>query len=261
MEASRMRVLPAVALLAAALLWGRPASAAEVKVLTSGAFRPVVLALAPEFERQTGDTVAVATDTAGGVLRRVEAGEGFDLVVLTPAGLAELAAKGKVAAGTATDLARVGIGVAVKTGAPRPDIGSVDAFRRALLDAPSIAYIDPAAGGSSGIYIAQLLQRLGIADAIRAKAVLVQGGLVAERVASGEAAIGLQQISELLAVPGVVLVGPLPSEIQSYTIYAGGIGAAAQQPEVARMLLALLTGDGARRVLAEKGMEPHGPRR
>lgn len=257
-----MRVLPALALLyVAALLWGRPATAAEVKVLTSGAFRPVVLALAPEFEQQMGgDTVTVATDTAGGVLRRAEAGEAFDVVVLTPAGLAELAAKGKVAAGTAMDLARVGIGAAVKAGAPRPDIGSVDAFRRALLEAPSVAYIDPATGGSSGIYIAQLLQRLGIADAVRAKTVLVPGGLVAERVARGEAAIGLQQISELLAVPGVALVGPLPAEVQIYTVYAGGIGAA-QQTEAARKLLTLLAGDGARRVLAEKGMEPPGPRR
>jgi molybdate transport system substrate-binding protein len=153
--------------IAATLLSVQPALAAEVKVLTTGAFKPVVMALVPAFEQQSGDTVVVANDTAGALARRIEGGEGFDLVVLTPAALADLNAKGKVAAGTAAPLARVGIGVAVKDGAPHPDIGSVDAFKRALLEAPSVAMIDPAAGGSSGIYLVQLFERLGIVDTVK----------------------------------------------------------------------------------------------
>jgi molybdate transport system substrate-binding protein len=253
---SRLLAFAGVAAIAATILSVRPTLAAEVKVLTTGAFKPVVMALVAEFERQSGDTVVVANDTAGALARRIEGGEPFDLVVLTPAALADLTAKGKVAAGSTAPLARVGIGVAVKDGAPRPDIGSVDAFKRALLDAPSVAMIDPAAGGSSGIYLAQLFERLGIADAIKPKAVLVPGGLVAERVVKGEAALAVHQISEILAVKGATLVGPLPSEIQNYTIYAGGIGAAAQQPEAAQKLLRLFSSENARRVLRDKGMEP-----
>ena len=242
--------------IAATLLSVQPALAAEVKVLTTGAFKPVVMALVPAFEQQSGDTVVVANDTAGTLARRIEGGEGFDLVVLTPAALADLTAKGKVAAGTAAPLARVGIGVAVKDGAPHPDIGSVDAFKRALLEAPSVAIIDPAAGGSSGIYLVQLFERLGIVDTVKPKAVLVPGGLVAERVVRDEAAVAVHQISEILAVKGATLVGPLPSEIQNFTVYEGGIGAAAQQPEAARNLLSLLVSENARRVLKQKGMEP-----
>lgn len=253
---SQLLAFAGMTAIAATILSVRPTLAAEVKVLTTGAFKPVVMAIVPAFERQSGDTVVVTNDTAGALARRVEGGERFDLVVLTPAALADLTAKGKVAAGSATPLARVGIGVAVKDGAPRPDIGSVDAFKRALLDAPSVAVIDPAAGGSSGIYLAQLFERLGIADAVKPKAVLVPGGLVAERVVKGEAGLAVHQISEILAVKGATLVGPLPSEIQNYTIYAGGIGAAAQQPEAARNLLNLFLSENARRVLTEKGMEP-----
>jgi molybdate transport system substrate-binding protein len=251
-----MRIILAAALLTAAVLGIRPASAIEVKVLTTGAFKPVVMALVPEFEQQSGDKVVVANDTAGALVRRIEAGEPFDLVVLTPEALEDLTRKGKVATGSVTPLAQVGIGVAVKEGAPHPDIGSVDAFKRALLEAPSVALIDPASGGSSGIYLAKLFERLGIADAIKPSAVLVPGGLVAERVVTGAAALAVHQISEILAVKGATLIGPLPSEIQNYTIYAGGIGAAAQQPEAARKLLSVLSSTGAHRVLRDKGMEP-----
>lgn len=252
----RLAPLTIAALTLAILTGSGRVSAAEVKVLTTGAFKPVVMAVAPEFERRTGDALAVANDTAGALVRRIEAGEPFDLVVLTPDALARLTAKGKVAEGATVPLARVGIGVAVKEGAPRPDLSGVEAFKRALLDAPSVAHIDLASGGSSGIYLAGLFKRLGVADAVKAKAVLVPGGLVAERVVTGEAALAVHQISEILAVKGAALVGPLPSEIQNYTVYAGGIGAAARQPEAARSLLDFLSGDSARRVLAEKGMEP-----
>ena len=154
----------------------------------------------------------------------------------------------------ATPLARVAIGVAVKRGAPLPDIGSVAAFRQALLDARAVAYIDPLSGGSSGVYLARLFERWGIAAQIAPKAVLVPGGLVAQRVVSGEADIALQQASEILAVQGAVLVGLLPDEIQNYTVYAGGVSATARDPAAARAFLDLLAGDRARAALVEKGM-------
>ena len=177
-----------------------------------GAFKPVVAALAaPVFTARTGHTLKVDNDTAGALQRRIGNGEVFDVVVLTPAAVAQLTQAGKLAAGSSTPLARVAIGVAVKQGAPAPDIGSVAAFRQALLAARAVAYIDPAAGGSSGIYLAQLFERLGIAAQIAPKAVLVPGGLVAQRLVSGEADIALHQISEILAVPGAALVGPIPA--------------------------------------------------
>jgi molybdate transport system substrate-binding protein len=233
----------------------RAASAAEVTVLTAGAFRPIVSALAPAFERLTGDTLVETHDTAGALLRRIEGGERFDLVILTAAAIRELTDRGIVASGKSAGLARVGIGVAVKDGTAFPPIDTVDAFTRAMLGAPSVAYIDPAAGGSSGVYLDQLFQRLGIADAVKAKAVLVQGGLVADRLVTGEATVGLQQISELRAVKGVRLVGPLPAEIQTYTLYAGGIGATSGQAEAAQRLLSFLQSEAALGQLKKNGME------
>lgn len=245
---------PVLALALALFAW--PATAAEIKVLTTGAYKPVVVELAPLFEKATGHKVAIDNDTAGGVARRVEGGEAFDVLALTPGGLADLARKGRVAAEAPVNLAKVGIGVAVKEGAPAPDIATADAFRRALLDARRVAMIDPASGGSSGIYLMGLFDRWGITDAIKAKAVLVPGGLVATRVVSGEADLAIHQVSEILAVKGAVLVGPLPAEIQNYTVYAGGISATTGQPEAARAFLKMLAGPDAAAVLSGKGMMP-----
>jgi molybdate transport system substrate-binding protein len=149
----------------------------------------------------------------------------------------------------------VGIGVAVRQGAPAPDVSTVPAFEQALRQARAVAYIDPAAGGSSGIYLSQLFERLGVADAVRAKAVLVSGGLVAQRLVSGEADLAIHQISEILAVPGARLLGPLPASIQNYTVYAGGVAAMSAQPQAARALLEWLAGERARAMLRDKGME------
>lgn len=234
------------------------AAAAEVTVLTAGAFKPVVEALAAPFERRTGDRVRVVNDTAGALVRRVQGGERFDVLVLPPTGLAELARTGRVSAEPPVELAKVGIGVAVREGAPRPDVSTPDAFRRAVLEARAVAMIDPAAGGSSGVYLARLFQRWGIAEQVRAKAVLVPGGLVATRVVSGEADLAIHQVSEILAVPGAVLVGPLPDEIQNYTAYAGGIAAGTGHPDVARAFLAELSGTEAAGILRAKGMLPAG---
>ena len=244
-----------LAVLALAWAAAHAASAAEIKILTAGAFKPVVLALAPEFEQRSGHKLVVDNDTAGALVRRINGGETFDLVVLTPGALTELAKAGKVAAGATQPLARVAIGVAIKQGGVVPDIGSVAAFRQTLLNASAVAYIDPAAGGSSGIYLSALFERLGIASQIAAKAVLVPGGLVAQRVVTGQADIAIHQISEILAVSGATLVGPLPAEIQNYTVYAGAVSASARDTAAAQAFLAVLASPAAKAVLREKGME------
>jgi molybdate transport system substrate-binding protein len=251
-----MRTTRMLALALAGSMVAACALAADIKVLTAGAFKPVVVALAPQFERQTGHRLVVDNDTAGALARRIAGGEHFDLVVLTEPALAQLARDGKLASGASAPLGRVGIGVAVKRGAPLPDIASVAAFTRALLDARAVAYIDPAAGGSSGVYLAQLFDKLGIAAQIKTKAVLVPGGLVAQRVVSGEAEMAVHQISEILAVPGAVLVGPIPAGIQNYTVYAGGAAADAADPAAARALLAMLRGEQARAAMKARGLEP-----
>jgi molybdate transport system substrate-binding protein len=236
----------------------RGAAGAEIKVLTAGAFKQVLLALLPDFERTSGHKVMVQNDTVGALTKRIAGGEAFDLAVLTPKAVDDLAKEGKFAAGSRANLARVGVGVVVKDGTPKPDIGSVAAFKQALLTAKSVAYIDPAAGGSSGIYVAGLLDKLGIAAEVKPKAKLIPGGAVAEHVAKGEAELGIHQISEILPVKGVTLVGPLPAEIQNYTVYAAGIGAHAKESDAAKALIKALSGPAAAEVLKSKGMEPAG---
>jgi molybdate transport system substrate-binding protein len=228
---------------------------AELKVLSAGAFKPVLLALKPGFEQQTGHTLKIENDTAGALQKRVLAGEAFDLLFTSPASMQPLQAAGKLAAGPPVPVARVAIGVAVPRGAPLPDIGTVEAFRRLLLAARHVAYIDPASGGSSGIYLDQLFQRLDMAPQVRAKAVLVNGGLVAARLVDGSADVAIHQISEILAVPEAVLVGPLPAEIQNYTVYAAAQAPGGSQADAVKALLAALQSPGTDAILKAKGME------
>lgn len=253
----RSRFSPALLLAASLLATG--AQADTVKVLTSGAFKQIVLALVPGFEARTGHTVVVSNDTAGALAKRIAEGEAFDLVVLTPAALKALAVdgpQGKVVADTVKPLASVGIGVAVKAGAARPDISDVEHFRQALLQAKKVAYIDPAAGGSSGIYLEALFQKMGVADAVHAKAVLVKGGFVAEKLVTGEVDLAVHQISEILPVTGAELVGPIPEAVQNYTTYAGAVGRGSEHPEAAQAFLDSLSGEAAAAVLQQKGMLP-----
>jgi len=232
------------------------ASAAEIKVLTAGAFKQVVLALQPGFEKQTGHKLIVDNGTVGQLLKRIDEGEAFDVIVVSPGAVDDLIKKGKVTASSRVNLARVGVGVMVKEGAPKPDVSTVDAFKKALLAAKSVAYIDPASGGSSGIYLAGLFEKLGIANDLKPKAKLINGGLVAEHIAKGEAEIGIHQISEIVPVKGVTLVGPLPAEIQNYTTYAAGLSATSKNPEPALALIKALSGSEAASVLKSKGMAP-----
>jgi molybdate transport system substrate-binding protein len=233
-----------------------PARAAEIKVLTAGAYKPVLLELATNFERQTGNTITVDNGTTGQLKKRIEDGEAFDLLVITPAVVNELIASGKLVAGSQAKVASVNIGVMVKEGAPKPDISTVDKFKQALLTAKSVAYIDPKSGGSSGIYIDKLLEKLGVADQVRPKAKLKQGGHVADLIVSGEAELGIHQISEIVVVKGAALVGPLPKEIQDTTTYAAGVSASAKDKGAIKELIEYLSGPDAAAVLKSKGMEP-----
>ncbi len=231
------------------------APAAELKVLTAGAFEPVILALVPDFEKQTGHAVKVERGNTGVLRQRVEGGDAFDVVVITEAVVGQLAKEGKLVAQSQTKVATVGVGVGVREGAPKPDISSVDGLKRALLAAKGVAYTDPSGGGTSGKYIGELLERLGIADQVRPKSKLKRGGHAGDFVASGEADIVLQQASEIIPVKGVTLIGPLPAEIQSITTYSAAISPHSKQPDAAQALLTYLSGLQAAVVLKAKGME------
>jgi molybdate transport system substrate-binding protein len=233
------------------------ANAAEIKVMHGGAFTQVIAAIVPEFEQATGHKVTLVRETVGALTKRIDGGETFDLAVLTPEAIDALIKKGK-AVGSRTDLAKVGVGVVVKEGAPRPDISTVEAFKTSLIAAKSVAYIDPAAGGSSGIYVADLLVKLGVADAVKTKVVLIHGGAVAEHIAKGEAEFGIHQISEILPVKGITLVGPLPKEIQNYTTYSAGVGATAKSADAAKALVAFMSNAKAIALIKSKGMDPAG---
>jgi molybdate transport system substrate-binding protein len=235
------------------------AHSAEIKVASGGAFKQVLNALAAQYQKETGNTLAIAYQTTGQHLALISAGdEAFDVAILPPDALDALAKDGKIVSGTRANLAQTGVGVVVKAGVPKPDVSTVEAFKQTLLKAKSVAFIDPKAGGSSGIYVEGLLRRLGIAEQVNAKAVLVHGGAVADHIADGEAEIGIHQISEILPVAGAVLVGPLPAEIQNFTIYAAGVGTAARDGALARALVKFLSGPDALPIIKAKGMEPAG---
>ena len=230
------------------------ATAADLKLLTSGAFKSVAQELVADFEKKTGNKVTIENDTAGAVARRVRDGEYVDVVVIPPGVMSSLLGT-KLVESSAKPLARVGIGVSVKDGAPKPDISTVDAFKQSLLKARAIAYTDPASGGTAGTYLANLFEKMGIAAELKPKTVLVKGGLAGEKLISGEADIALQPASELLAVPGTVLVGPIPLEVQTYILYSGAVSTGARDQAAADALLRALWGPGKEDILKKKGME------
>jgi len=230
------------------------ASAADLKLLTAGAYKSAAIEIVADFEKKTGHKVTIDNGTAGALQKRVADGEYFDVLVIPPIPMAPLL-RTRVDESSAKELARAGVGMAIKQGAPVPDISEVDGFKKALLAARAIAYIDPAAGGSSGIYLAQLFQQMGIADQLKPKSVLVQGGLVADRIVDGKADIALQQSSELMGVPGVQFVGPIPLMVQNYTIYSGGVALASRNRAAADALLLALANPENGKILKSKGLD------
>jgi molybdate transport system substrate-binding protein len=241
-------------LIVLALIAATPVSAADLKLLTSGAFKSVAQELVADFEKKTGNKVTIENDTAGAVARRVRDGEYVDVVVIPPGAMSPLLGT-RLVESSAKALARVGIGVSVKEGAPKPDISTVDAFKQSLLKARAIAYTDPASGGTAGTYLANLFEKMGIAAELKPKTVLVKGGLAGEKLLTGEADIAMQPSSELLAVPGTVLVGPIPLDVQTYILYSGAVSTGARDQAAADALLRALWGPGKEDILKKKGME------
>jgi molybdate transport system substrate-binding protein len=250
----------AFALVASVLADG--VSAAELKVLSAGAMRAALQELAPAFEAASGHKLKLEFATAGVVEQKVATDEEIDVAILSKPRLDKLVNGAKIVGGTTKTLAHAEIGLAVKKGAPKPDISSVQAFKKALLNSKSVAYADPASGATSGSYLAQAFERLGIAAELKEKTRLVpgspaQGPRVGETVARGEAEIGLQPISELIEVEGIEIVGPLPGELQSPDlVYVGGAPYASEQPIAAKALIDFLAEPEAAAVYKAKGLRP-----
>lgn len=232
------------------------AVAAEINVVCAVALQPAMVTLLPDFERSSGHKVTIAYGTAGAVANRVQKGDAADVVITAAPLIDQLQAQGKVVAENRVVIAKVGVGVFVRKGAAKPDIGSAEAFKRSMLAARSIAYPDPAGGGASGIYVARLLERLSIADEMKPKTRLFPPTEVLYgSVASGDVEIGFNQVSEILAQPGVELAGPLPAAIQNYTHFTPGIVTASSRADAGRELVAFLSSSPAQAVLKAKGFE------
>jgi molybdate transport system substrate-binding protein len=245
---------------AIALAVPTPSEAAEIKVLTSRAMNHVLTELGGTFERSTGHKVTLVLAVPTEIAKRVVNGEIVD-VVMSGVTVDNLVKEGKIAPGDRIILARVGIGVAVRAGAPKPDISSAEALKRTLLAAKSIVYTDPAIGGASGIQFEKVIDRLGIAKEIKAKSILNARAATkpsAEFVARGEAELGIQLISEIVSVPGAELLGPLPGDLQAMTAILAGIVTTAPEPDAARALLRFLTSPAAAAAIKAAGMEPGG---
>jgi molybdate transport system substrate-binding protein len=243
----------------AATLWlAGSAGAAEVRVMISGGLSAAYNALVPEFERQTGNKVLTAYGpsmgtTANAIPVRLERGEPADVLILVGYALGDLIKQGKVVADSRVDLVKSPIGVCVKSGAPKPDISSADSLKRALLAAKSVAYSDSA----SGVYVStEMFAKLGIDEEMKDKARKIPATPVAEIVARGDAEIGLQQISEMLPVPGVDIVGPLPAELQKITIFSAGIASVSKEPDAGKALIKFLASPAASAVIIKSGLEP-----
>jgi len=224
-----------------------------IKVFASNSIRAVMGELVPQFERATGHKVSVSYDPAKVMLARIERGEAADLVITGSTAIDQLVKQGKILASSCRVLARCRVGIAVLAGQPRPDISSLAAFKHALLGAKSVAYTQE---GASGMHFASVIERLGIAEQVKAKAVRQPGGLIGELVAAGKAEIAIQQIPELMAVAGIELVGPLPADIQLVTVSTVGIFAGTQQAEAAHALIEFLTTPAAVKVMKSRGLEP-----
>ena len=247
----------AALLIASLLFFVRPASADDITVMTSGAFTAAYLELRPQLERVIkGKVVTAATSMGTGsdsIPSRLERGEPVDVVIVADDALAQMIMSGRVLADSRVELARSGIGMAVRKGAPKPDISSLDTLRRTLLQAKSIAY----SASVSGLYLStELFQRLGIADQVLSKSRRIDRERVGAVVARGEAEIGFQQISELLPEPGIDYVGPLPPEVQRVTVFSAGVAAGSRNLEAAHAVIRFLASSEAAGTVAKTGLEP-----
>jgi molybdate transport system substrate-binding protein len=244
--------LPSV-LAAVVFLLSTEVQSAEIKFFASGAIKEAYLELLPNFEKTSGHGVKVTWSNTTDIRKRVGDGEVADLVILGSDGTDALIKDGKLVASTRTAFAKSGIHVAVRAGASRPDISSADALKQALVAAKSVAY----SGGASGTYIVMMLQKLGIYDQVRPKAAVTKPNEpVGGKLVAGEAEIGFHQLSELLPVKGIDIVGPLPAEVQQVTVFSGAVHRAAKEPDAATALTRFLTAPGAADIIKKHGLEP-----
>ena len=245
-------------LAAAFLIIGASADAAEVRVLSTVAVKAVMEELIPQFERASGHKVVIQFGTTAVLKKQIDAGDAFDVAIFTPPELIEeMISQGKIAAGTRVDFARTEVGVAVRAGAPRPDVSTTETFKASLLTAKSVGYTDPALGGTSGIYLKGLIDRLGVTEDLKAKTKLSAGiPPLVEAIAKGEVEIGMLQISEIVPDQRLQLVGPLPKGMEKSTVMAVGLRTESKEPAAGRELIKFLVSPAARQVIKAKGMEP-----
>jgi molybdate transport system substrate-binding protein len=229
------------------------ADAAEIRALISNGLHTTVAELAPQFEAATGHKLSLRYDTAAFLQRDIERGVDFDVTVITGTNFDAVAKAGKFDLATRTEVVRSGIGVAVRQGAPKPDISTVEAFKRSMLNAKSIAY---ATVGTSGVHFMAVCERLGIAQEVKAKGKTLPGGMLAEFVVKGEAELAIQQVSELLAVAGVEVIGPFPPELQLTTRYTAGVAASTANADAGKAFIRFLTTPQAQSVMKAKGLDP-----
>jgi len=244
------------------LVVGLAAEAAEIKVLSGFGMRAIMEDLGPKFERASGHKLAITFGNMGAVVKRVQGGETADVVIIPRQGIDSFVKDGKAIAGNVTVIARSGISVAVRKGAPKPDISSPEALKRTLLAAKSITYGDPAQGSANGRHFAKVLDRLGIANEMKSKTVFPQtrgGSVVGALVANGEAEIGVAQFQNLIFVAGIELVGPLPGDLQWTEVFAAAIMAGASDAEASKALVNFLRTPEAAVVIKAKGLEPATP--
>jgi molybdate transport system substrate-binding protein len=231
-------------------------SAAEIKVMSTVAMSATLDELKPKFEAATDHKVTFVYSVIADLRKRILEGETADVMILSRAALDDLQGQGKVASGSIVNVASSYVAIAVRAGATKPDIGSVDALKRTLLAVKSIVYADPAKGGASGVYFAKVLDRLGITDQMKFKTVLVPGAQAADVVARGEAEMGVAQASEIVPIAGAQLVGPLPGDLNNVTIFSAGIGPASKDAAAAKAFIQYVTGPVGAGALKSKGMDP-----
>ena len=258
-----MRSFAIAAAIVAVAATCKPASAdaAEIRLLASGALKLALTRLLPEFEKSTGDTVSIGYGPAGSITGRVRADEAADVAIVGLSQLEELEREGKIIKGSGVRIAGIAIGVAVRKGAPKPDIGTVEAFKRALLSSRAIGYRNPSTGSTSGTYAARMIEKLGIAHEMQPKTRLDRSdGDAPENVfkplASGEIEMQIGQITEIVLAPGIELVGPLPAEIQNTTVLAAGILTTSKTPEPAKALIDFLASPATAASLQADGFQP-----
>lgn len=245
--------LEVVVLTAILLTFGSDLNAAEIKLLASGATKEVLVELIPAFEKQSGHKVVSVWSGGADIRKRVGAGEAYDVVIVAANDIDAFIQQRKLIPGSRTDLMKTGVGVAVRAGSPKPDVGSRETLKAALVAATSVGY----STGPSGDHIIRLLDQLGIADVVRPKLKQVPSGVaVASIIASGQADLGVQQVSELIHYPGIEYLGPLPTELQNMTTYAAGVGAATKDAEAAASLTSYLHSPAATPLIRHHGMEP-----